>query len=773
MDICIENQLGVQNTYILRDAIQQDIRIHQLLLVIKYWISQRCLNQSSHGTLSTFSWCMMVLYFVMHIVQPPMLTPIQITPEGQEIIHHCQKDKAKHYAAHCDTHVKMFTLSGTTKAQQSVLGSFPNTKPVHELVLEFFQFFASDYLLHSYDYYHEMISLLCASRGLYYFYDSSKRHFLPYSSAARSKTVNSVLFPATTTPIVSNTNATNNDMNGSAIKQEETLNALKQPSLLMTPKSTTTIATASLLVGSPDDFLLPSSPSSGVSVTSSTNEQGGNMWLLSGLLEGDDDDSDNNADDDGNNHKKKKGKDIEQAQQDALLDALIEEDRKAAKILLNENEDILDEGGNSDEEDSTDEDEDAEEEQDVDGEEGTPLSELQDAMNELSVFTTITTVQLTPQTASTTALEEATKAAADSNLAKAKVMKAMKSATKKEESKQKRLVRKFFANLQKQSIIKIQDSFEGFNLGRVVHNFDIQQILQSELRRYYCLLMTDMNENLWEKVNEKQVFSVSANKTAKPQYGGRHQKPFTEPSQSNVQTKAVPSPAVNSEPDFMYCDQCKTVGHTSDFCVISFCQKCHHLGHKEHVCPVQPCIHCKRFDHESSVCPRAPKVPIYVAPFASPGVVPVVVYQQVNNHTPTMIVAVPPPLPATATTPGLLSNNVPPCPPLIYRPRHHQRHNNQNTATNNDNNRHPKANHNERPPRHVKDQQMQSKSQANEANKSSPVVTQSTVSAPPASNDQTSRINKNNNRPPKKKAEDVSSSKMPTLILKKALNVPQ
>lgn len=205
VDICLENQFGVQNTLILRDAVKADKSIHLLLLTVKYWASQRCLNQSSHGTLSTFSWCLLVLYFVTHITQPSLLNPVEITSEGKEILSFYQQNKQKNLAVHVGKGV-MYRLSAEKKAASGLGNRYQqNTKSVIELLLEFLQFYATDYSFNSFDYYHEIISLVMETRSSYYFYDNTARKFFPYPEHARLTTVANVLYSQSLSPSASTT----------------------------------------------------------------------------------------------------------------------------------------------------------------------------------------------------------------------------------------------------------------------------------------------------------------------------------------------------------------------------------------------------------------------------------------------------------------------------------------------------------------------------------------------------------------------------------------
>ncbi len=641
MDICLENQFGVQNTYILRDAVRADPRIHQLLITIKYWTSQRCLNQSSHGTLSTFSWCVLVLYFVTHITQPSLLHPIEITTEGQQILSHCQQLKEKKLAIHCGTGT-FFRLSCRKEGITGLGSQLPNTKTVIELLLEFIQFYASDYLFNSFDYYHEMISLVHPTRSSFYYYDNSKRKFFPFPEQARFTTIASELYSSNHSLIPSNsvvgagpvstipTSSLEIGVSPSLLIPNLT-NSMKEmqldppdlfammrnvstptPSIGTVPQANIRVASSSssfiMLDGSAhshrsaahsnhhraidltsDLSILPMSPNSN-STNSSQNGGMNPLWLLSGLLEGDDDDSHDK--DSISDELRKVGEENTQVgkgqraqttitnassdDNDALLDALIEEDKRNAQRRkpLEDDED--------DSEVEEDIEEDDEDNISSDSEDESDTAATDECATTITSLTTTTMTSLTNSTAldldrviSITKKEK-------------KLQDLIVKRAKKEQARKKKLAKKFLRNLERQSIVKIQDPFEGFNLGRVVHNLDVQCILQSELRRYYYLLMTENSPHLWQILNEKHRFAVLNNGTSGSRGGQSGNKP------SNIPT----------EDEFMYCASCRSIGHNLVSCFVACCAKCKQVGHKESACPAICCPFCKRYDHAASACKK-------------------------------------------------------------------------------------------------------------------------------------------------------------------------
>jgi len=58
------NRMGLLNTQLLRDYASADPRVRPLMLAVKRWAAARCVSVSSNGTLSTYCWMMMVVFFL-------------------------------------------------------------------------------------------------------------------------------------------------------------------------------------------------------------------------------------------------------------------------------------------------------------------------------------------------------------------------------------------------------------------------------------------------------------------------------------------------------------------------------------------------------------------------------------------------------------------------------------------------------------------------------------------------------------------------------------
>ncbi|KAK7292541.1 hypothetical protein RJT34_15392 [Clitoria ternatea] len=63
-DICINNLLAVVNTKLLRDYAHVDVRLRQLAFIIKHWAKSRGVNETYHGTLSSYAYVLMCIHYL-------------------------------------------------------------------------------------------------------------------------------------------------------------------------------------------------------------------------------------------------------------------------------------------------------------------------------------------------------------------------------------------------------------------------------------------------------------------------------------------------------------------------------------------------------------------------------------------------------------------------------------------------------------------------------------------------------------------------------------
>lgn len=148
VDICLDNQMGVQNTFMLREYVASDYRIHCLLLAVKHWAKQRCVNQSNNGTISTFSWCLLVLYYLHNVCSPPVAASLVISAAAQELLANCGEDYASLHSE-----AAMFQLI----RDEDVLKN--DNRSVGELFIGFFAFYGGGHPTECFDYGREAVNL--------------------------------------------------------------------------------------------------------------------------------------------------------------------------------------------------------------------------------------------------------------------------------------------------------------------------------------------------------------------------------------------------------------------------------------------------------------------------------------------------------------------------------------------------------------------------------------------------------------------------------------
>ncbi|KAL9289870.1 hypothetical protein ACSQ67_024359 [Phaseolus vulgaris] len=75
-DICINNLLAVVNTKLLQDYARIDPRLRQLAFIIKHWAKSRRVNETYHGTLSSYAYVLMCIHY-LQMRRPAILPCLQ------------------------------------------------------------------------------------------------------------------------------------------------------------------------------------------------------------------------------------------------------------------------------------------------------------------------------------------------------------------------------------------------------------------------------------------------------------------------------------------------------------------------------------------------------------------------------------------------------------------------------------------------------------------------------------------------------------------------
>ena len=75
-DVCCNNTLALRNTQMLADYARLDPRMRMLVLLVKSWAKRRDLNDPYHGSLSSYAYVLLVIFF-LQTRDPPILPCLQ------------------------------------------------------------------------------------------------------------------------------------------------------------------------------------------------------------------------------------------------------------------------------------------------------------------------------------------------------------------------------------------------------------------------------------------------------------------------------------------------------------------------------------------------------------------------------------------------------------------------------------------------------------------------------------------------------------------------
>jgi len=78
-DVCLNNHLATENTRLLRTYAAIDPRMRQMVILVKYWAKRRGVNTPYKGTLSSYAYVLLVIFYLQTRPQPilPVLQKIR------------------------------------------------------------------------------------------------------------------------------------------------------------------------------------------------------------------------------------------------------------------------------------------------------------------------------------------------------------------------------------------------------------------------------------------------------------------------------------------------------------------------------------------------------------------------------------------------------------------------------------------------------------------------------------------------------------------------
>ncbi|EPQ55829.1 hypothetical protein GLOTRDRAFT_138596 [Gloeophyllum trabeum ATCC 11539] len=133
-DIGFENRLALENTRLLMCyAMIDPTRVRSMVLFLKVWAKRRKINSPYKGTLSSYGYVLLVLYFLIHVKNPPVLPNLQQIPPLRPI-----SEEETHLQGH-----NIWFFDDIQLLRQRWQSA--NTENVAELLIDFFRYYSRDF----------------------------------------------------------------------------------------------------------------------------------------------------------------------------------------------------------------------------------------------------------------------------------------------------------------------------------------------------------------------------------------------------------------------------------------------------------------------------------------------------------------------------------------------------------------------------------------------------------------------------------------------------
>ncbi|KZT50951.1 PAP/OAS1 substrate-binding domain-containing protein, partial [Calocera cornea HHB12733] len=133
-DIGFENRLALENTRLLLSYATLDpTRVRTMVLFLKLWSKRRKINSPYLGTLSSYGYALMVIFFLVHVKNPPVLPNLQVIPPLRPIT-----KEDMHIGEH-----NIWFFDDTELLKQRWQSG--NSDSVGELLVDFFKYFSHDF----------------------------------------------------------------------------------------------------------------------------------------------------------------------------------------------------------------------------------------------------------------------------------------------------------------------------------------------------------------------------------------------------------------------------------------------------------------------------------------------------------------------------------------------------------------------------------------------------------------------------------------------------
>eukprot|EP01137_Pigoraptor_chileana_P034910 Opistho-2@28163 len=147
-DICINNRLALHNTRLLQTYSTIDARVVSLARVVKYWAKRRQINEPYMGTLSSYAFVLLVIYYLQTRPVPVLPCLQSLTPPGQSSIPEVDVDGHDCYFFDSIPALRQYGFGDAVNG---------NTETLGDLLAGFFKYFAHDFDYHD--------SVVCVKTG--------------------------------------------------------------------------------------------------------------------------------------------------------------------------------------------------------------------------------------------------------------------------------------------------------------------------------------------------------------------------------------------------------------------------------------------------------------------------------------------------------------------------------------------------------------------------------------------------------------------------------
>ncbi|KAF4586419.1 hypothetical protein EYR38_010695 [Pleurotus pulmonarius] len=133
-DIGFENRLALENTRLLMCyAMIDPARVRTMVLFLKVWSKRRKINSPYKGTLSSYGYVLLVIYFLVHVKNPPVLPNLQQMPPLRPI-----SEEDTHLNGH-----NIWFFDDIELLRQRWHSD--NNESVADLLIDFFRYYSRDF----------------------------------------------------------------------------------------------------------------------------------------------------------------------------------------------------------------------------------------------------------------------------------------------------------------------------------------------------------------------------------------------------------------------------------------------------------------------------------------------------------------------------------------------------------------------------------------------------------------------------------------------------